>query len=106
MHWDSLFVLPAIPEGWRLFRGYFLLYDEFGHSTIPHFVETANTIRAYKVSLSIVLQSISQLNSKYGQNDANSILGSTCFIFNRKNQNRSLFIDGVFSTHILGGLCD
>lgn len=53
----------------------FLLYDEFGHSTIPHFVETANTIRAYKVSLSIVLQSISQLGSKYGQRDANSILG-------------------------------
>ena len=53
----------------------YVLYDEFGHSTIPNFVETANTIRAYKVSLSIVLQSISQLSSKYGKDDANSVLG-------------------------------
>lgn len=53
----------------------YVLYDEFGHSTIPNFVETANTIRAYKVSLSIVLQSISQLSSKYGKDNANSVLG-------------------------------
>ena len=53
----------------------YVLYDEFGHSTIPNFVETANTIRAYKISLSIVLQSISQLSSKYGKDDANSVLG-------------------------------
>ena len=53
----------------------YVLYDEFGHSTIPNFVETANTIRAYKVSLSIVLQSISQLSSKYGKDNASSVLG-------------------------------
>ncbi|MGV6851631.1 MAG: type IV secretory system conjugative DNA transfer family protein, partial [bacterium] len=53
----------------------YVLYDEFGHSTIPNFVETANTIRAYKVSLSIVLQSISQLSSKYGQHNASAVLG-------------------------------
>lgn len=53
----------------------YILYDEFGHSVIPNFTETANTIRAYKVSLSIVLQSISQLSSKYGKENANAMLG-------------------------------
>ncbi len=53
----------------------YVLYDEFGHSTIPNFVSTANTIRGYKVSLSIILQSIAQLNDKYGQETAYSIQG-------------------------------
>jgi len=53
----------------------YILYDEFGHSTIPNFVSTANTIRGYKVSLSIILQSISQLNARYGQDYADSIQG-------------------------------
>ncbi|MEZ5536399.1 MAG: type IV secretory system conjugative DNA transfer family protein [Thiolinea sp.] len=53
----------------------YVLYDEFGHSTIPNFVETINTIRAYKVSISIVLQSIAQLDSKYGRANARAILG-------------------------------
>jgi len=53
----------------------YILYDEFGHSSIPNFVSTANTIRGYKVSLSIILQSISQLNARYGRDYANSIQG-------------------------------
>ena len=53
----------------------YVLYDEFGHSTLPNFVSTANTIRGYKVSLSIVLQSISQLSARYGKDYAASILG-------------------------------
>lgn len=53
----------------------FVLYDEFGHSTIPNFVSTANTIRGYKVSLSIILQSVSQLNARYGKDYADSIKG-------------------------------
>lgn len=53
----------------------FVLYDEFGHATIPNFVSTANTIRGYKVSLSIILQSISQLSARYGHEYANSIQG-------------------------------
>jgi type IV secretory pathway TraG/TraD family ATPase VirD4 len=53
----------------------YILYDEFGHSTIPNFVSTANTIRGYKVSLSIVLQSISQLYARYGVAYAKSIQG-------------------------------
>lgn len=53
----------------------YILYDEFGHSTIPNFVSTANTIRGYNVSLSIVLQSISQLSARYGRDYAQSIQG-------------------------------
>ncbi len=53
----------------------YILYDEFGHSSIPNFVSTENTIRGYKVSLSIILQSISQLNARYGRDYANSIQG-------------------------------
>jgi type IV secretory pathway TraG/TraD family ATPase VirD4 len=53
----------------------YILYDEFGHSTIPNFMSTANTIRSYKVSLSIVLQSIAQLNARYGRDYAQSIQG-------------------------------
>lgn len=53
----------------------YVFYDEFGHSTIPNFVSVANTIRGYRVSLSIVLQSISQLNARYGRDYAYSIQG-------------------------------
>ena len=53
----------------------YVLYDEFGHSTIPSFVSVANTIRGYRVSLSIVLQSLSQLSARYGQDYARSIQG-------------------------------
>ncbi len=53
----------------------YVFYDEFGHSTIPNFVSTANTIRAYKVSISVVLQSISQLSTRYGKESAETIKG-------------------------------
>lgn len=53
----------------------YVLYDEFGHSTLPGFVSVANTIRGYGVSLSIVLQSISQLQARYGTAYAYSIQG-------------------------------
>ena len=53
----------------------YVLYDEFGHSTIPSFVSVANTIRGYKVSLSIVLQSLAQLSARYGADYARSIQG-------------------------------
>lgn len=53
----------------------YILYDEFGHSTLPGFVSVANTIRGYKVSLSVVLQSIAQLSARYGRDYAQSIQG-------------------------------
>lgn len=52
-----------------------MLFDEFGHATLPGFVSVANTIRGYRVSLSIILQSISQLSARYGQDYAKSIQG-------------------------------
>lgn len=51
----------------------FILYDEFGHSKIPDFDIVITNIRKYKVSLSLVLQSISQLESQYGKDRAKTI---------------------------------
>jgi type IV secretion system protein VirD4 len=54
----------------------YILYDEFGNSYISDFVSVANTIRGYRVSLSIVLQSISQLEMRYGKSTAEAIQGA------------------------------
>jgi type IV secretory pathway TraG/TraD family ATPase VirD4 len=48
--------------------------DEFGSSYIHDFQALINNIRKYRVSLSIVFQTISQLESKYGKN-ADAIKG-------------------------------
>lgn len=45
----------------------YLIYDEFGNSYISDFLSVANTIRGYNVSLSIILQSLSQLITRYGK---------------------------------------
>lgn len=52
----------------------YVLYDEFGHSTIPDFSSIVTTIRKYGVSISIILQAISQLEAKYGKVGAETIL--------------------------------
>jgi type IV secretory pathway TraG/TraD family ATPase VirD4 len=52
---------------------YFLL-DEFGHLTIPDFPSIITTTRQRRISLSIVLQSISQLEERYGKQGAHTIL--------------------------------
>jgi len=54
----------------------YMLYDEFGNSYVSDFVSVANTVRGYGVSLSIVLQSISQLGMRYGQKTAEAIQGA------------------------------
>lgn len=75
----------------------YVLYDEFGHSTIPNFVSTANTIRAYKVSLSIVLQSIAQLNARYGHDYAQSIQGgfNTAIAYAGSDPETALFFERI-----------
>jgi len=52
----------------------YCLMDEFGHSAVPSFSTIITTIRKYKVSISIVLQSIGQLRTNYGHNAAQTIL--------------------------------
>jgi len=52
----------------------FCLLDEFGNMNIPNFSTTITTIRKYKVSISIVLQDYSQLEHKYGKNEAHTII--------------------------------
>ena len=52
----------------------FCLLDEFWDQKIPYFSSIITTIRKYKVSISIILQSISQLESKYWRSEADIIL--------------------------------
>ncbi len=52
----------------------YILADEFGHSSIPDFSAIITNIRKYRVSISIVLQSISQLRANYGPDAAEVIL--------------------------------
>lgn len=78
--WTSLFFRSVFNASMRKLPDrstlpLYVLYDEFGHSTLPGFVSVANTIRGYGVSLSIVLQSIAQLNARYGPAYAASIQG-------------------------------
>ena len=51
---------------------YFLL-DEFGHLTITDFPSIITTTRQRRISLSIVLQSLSQLEERYGPKGAQTI---------------------------------
>ena len=52
----------------------YCLMDEFGHTAVPRFDTIATTIRKFHVSLSIILQSASQLSAIYGKDTANTIL--------------------------------
>lgn len=52
----------------------YCLLDEFGNMNIPKFPSIITTIRKYKVSISIILQNISQLNEVYTINKAKTIL--------------------------------
>jgi len=51
----------------------FCFLDEFGNAHINNFNITINNIRKYNVSISIVLQGISQLTDKYGEQRAKAI---------------------------------
>ena len=69
---------------------YFLL-DEFGHLKIPDFPAIITTTRQRRISISIVLQSVSQLIERYGRDGANTVLNGgianrlffLCWICNR-----------------------
>lgn len=51
---------------------YFLL-DEFGHATVPDFPAIVTTTRQRRVGIAIVLQSLSQLEERYGRAGAETI---------------------------------
>lgn len=54
-------------------RPVYLLLDEFGHLTIPNFAIFSTTSRKYKIGFWIFLQSYSQLESRYGVKEAQTI---------------------------------
>lgn len=52
----------------------FFLLEEFGHGAVPGFSSLITSLRKRRVSISILLQSESQLEKTYGRDDANTIL--------------------------------
>lgn len=52
----------------------FCLLDEFGNMNLPNFETTITTVRKYKISVSIILQNIKQLENRYGKANAEVIL--------------------------------
>lgn len=52
---------------------YFLL-DEFGHATVPDFPAIVTTTRQRRVAIAVILQSISQLEERYGKAGAGTAL--------------------------------
>jgi type IV secretion system protein VirD4 len=52
----------------------YLLLDEFGHMVLPNFPAIITTTRQRRVSISIILQSVSQLEERYGRDGAQTIL--------------------------------
>jgi type IV secretion system protein VirD4 len=55
-------------------RPVYLLLGEFGHLAIPNFNVFATTARKYSVGFWFFLQSLSQLDARYGRHDAETIL--------------------------------
>lgn len=55
-------------------RPVWLFLDEFGHLQIPGFEIFATTARKYKVSYSLFVQSLAQLEGRYGPQNARTIL--------------------------------
>lgn len=55
-------------------KSVYLMGDEWGHTAVPNFEAVATTIAQYSVSLSIVLQSLSQMEKNYGKAGARTIL--------------------------------
>lgn len=55
-------------------RPVWLFLDEFGHLQIPGFEVFATTARKYKVSYSLFLQSMAQLEGRYGRHNARTIV--------------------------------
>lgn len=44
----------------------YILGDEWGHTSVPNFAVVCTNIRKYRVGISIILQSFSQLETHYG----------------------------------------
>ena len=71
--------------------------DEMGNMVLPGFAAIANTIRGYKVSLSIVLQSLSQLSARYGHDYAQTIQGgfNTYLCYSGSDQETARFFEAI-----------
>lgn len=77
----------------------YCLLDEFGNMQIPKFSSVITTIRKYRVSISIILQNLSQIESKYSKQEANTILNggiATKLIFSGADLELSSQLERMF----------
>jgi type IV secretory pathway TraG/TraD family ATPase VirD4 len=74
LFYDTLFAICYKNNGAQALPVFFLL-DEFPFlGKIPHIDDCVNTLRKYRVSINIVVQSLSQLEKIYGREGANTLL--------------------------------
>ena len=53
-----------------------LFLDDFANATIPDFDMTISVTRSRDIGITVMIQSLSQLNSKYGKESANTIVNN------------------------------
>lgn len=82
----------------------YCLLDEFGNMAIPNFSSIITTIRKYKVSISIILQDFAQLQLRYGDNEAHTILNggiSGKIFFNGADHTITQMLEEILGTKII-----
>jgi len=90
-------------------RPFYCIYDEFGNSYVPSFQDIITTSRAYKISCTIILQSITQLHSKYGSVDAKTIIDggfSTYMTLHSGNKETNTFFEELGGTVVETRMAD
>lgn len=81
----------------------YCLLDEFGNMSIPNFSSIITTIRKYKVSISIILQDFAQLQLRYGDNEAHTILNggiSGKIFFNGADHTITQMLEAILGTKV------
>jgi len=64
----------AVTTGQQRLLPIMCLMDEFGHTPIPDFQINITTLRKHHVSVTAIVQSLSQLNDLYGEENAKTLL--------------------------------
>lgn len=68
--------LMEMPEQGKPYKNVFVFLEEFSSLYIPNMPTYVSTLRKRNVSLSVILQSESQVEARYGKQNANTILSN------------------------------
>ena len=66
----------ALCEGGRLPVPVRFMLDDFANLTLPGFDDVLSVIRSREISCTLICQTVSQLEARYGEAEANSIIGN------------------------------